>query len=152
MAPPENPFPVHELPQRIHFKSTLHNADYQEKSRKLPEDFNILRDCELYELVQYSCTTQEELRESAMAALNDPTGAKVRPKQMECHPFVRLFRKCKYGNEAFNVETTAFEGRHVWKPKRNLLDEQAMSTSNQKGSEHENDTSWTSYLRSFWKG
>lgn len=150
MAPPENPFPVHELPDRIRVKHIL-NDIRPEKSRKLPKDFNILRDCELYELVQYSCTTQEEFQESTMAGLRASNGENITPKQMECFPFVRLFRRCRYGNEEFNVETTAFEGRYAWKPSTRMLEEKERLLESQRNIEGEDDRSWTKYLSSFWK-
>lgn len=75
MAPPENSFAVSELENRVH----LHTVDYKEKSRKLPRNFDLKRDCELFEMVQYSCSTPRELE--------------ARPGRMECYPFVRLFRK-----------------------------------------------------------
>ena len=44
-------------------------------------------------------------------------------KRMECRPFVRLFRRCedgrgdgKGGKGFFHVETTAWEGEHMWTP------------------------------------
>lgn len=82
MAPPEQPFPVSDLEQRIQY----HTVNFKEKSRKLGGDFDLKRDCELLELVQYSCTTQEQQYERALAS---PTGT----ARMECFPFVRLFRK-----------------------------------------------------------
>lgn len=81
MAPPERPFPVSDLEQRIH----THQVNLKDKNRKLGQNFN-LKDCELYELVQYSCTTNEAQRE---LALKHP-GEKI---PLECFPFVRLFRK-----------------------------------------------------------
>ncbi|KAJ9658753.1 hypothetical protein H2198_003499 [Neophaeococcomyces mojaviensis] len=157
MAPPENTFPVHELPDRIHLKSSLHNSDYSEKSRKLPKDFNILRDCELYELVQYSCTTQEELQEHAMAQLHARGGTRADPKRMECFPFVRLFRKCKYGNQEFNVETTALEGRYAWKMSKSGTGtaetektQREAEVEVQRGDGH--DGSWGGWMSNFWSG
>lgn len=117
MAPPEKTFPISELPDRVH----LHDVNYKEKSRKLPREFDITRDCELFELVQYSCTTQEEINERNMKGLaksKDTTRG-----HLECYPFVRLFRKCKYGNQDFTVETTAWEGRHKWVPSKRQLEE-----------------------------
>lgn len=81
MAPPEHTFPVSQLEQQIHYQS----VNQKVKSRKLG-DFDLQRDCELLELVQYSCTTPEQQYERA---LKSPTGM----AQMECFPFVRLFRK-----------------------------------------------------------
>ncbi len=82
MAPPENTFPISQLEQRVH--SVTKNL--KEKSRKLPKDFDLKRDCELFELVQYSCTTLDQLYEMKK---NDP----LVPVQTECFPFVRLFRR-----------------------------------------------------------
>lgn len=82
MAPPEHPFPVSALDQRVHY----HSVELKEKSRKLRGDFDLKRDCELLELVQYSCTTPEQQYQRALAS---PTGT----ARMECFPFVRLFRK-----------------------------------------------------------
>ncbi|KIX00693.1 uncharacterized protein Z518_09758 [Rhinocladiella mackenziei CBS 650.93] len=104
MAPPEHPFPVSDLERRVHY----HTVNLKEKSRKLG-DFDLKRDCELLELVQYSCTTLEQQYERA---LSNPQGA----PRMECFPFVRLFRKCEKNGKVFHVETTAWEGPHAWKP------------------------------------
>ncbi|KIW61540.1 hypothetical protein PV05_01651 [Exophiala xenobiotica] len=104
MAPPEHPFPVSALEQRVQY----HTVDFKEKSRKLG-DFDLKRDCQLLELVQYSCTTPEEQAERLLA---NP-GSEPR---MECHPFVRLFRRCEKKGKVFHVETTAWEGEHAWKP------------------------------------
>lgn len=82
MAPPLQPFPVSELELRVH----SYSKDFKEKSRKLPRDFDMKRDCELFELVQYSCTTIDQMYEKKR---NDPTAL----AQMECFPFVRLFRR-----------------------------------------------------------
>lgn len=81
MAPPEQPFRVSELDHKVH----AHTINYKEKSRKLPQDFDLKRDCELMELVQYSCTTAQQQMERALAGYG--SGG------MECFPFVRLFRK-----------------------------------------------------------
>jgi hypothetical protein len=82
MAPPELVFPVSDLDHKIHG----HTVNYKEKSRKLPQDFDLKRDCELMELVQYSCTTPDQQIERALAS------GSGRPR-MECFPIVRLFRK-----------------------------------------------------------
>ncbi|KAH0845957.1 hypothetical protein AYO21_01371 [Fonsecaea monophora] len=108
MAPPEHPFPVSELDQ--HVRSLTVN--YKEKSRKLPQDFDLKRDCELMELVQYSCTTPKQQYERALAS---GTGT----ARIECYPIVRLFRKCVKGGKVFHVETTAWEGQLAWKPPAN---------------------------------
>lgn len=86
MAPPEHPFPVSALEQRVQY----HSVNFKDKSRKLG-DFDLKRDCELLELVQYSCTTPEQ---QAKRAMESPDGR----ARMECFPFVRLFRK--YGLSA----------------------------------------------------
>lgn len=82
MAPPEDTFPLSELEQRVHFVT----KNFKDKSRKLPKDFDLKRDCELFELVQYSCTTDKQLLEQTLA---DPKGR----RGIECFPFVRLFRR-----------------------------------------------------------
>lgn len=82
MAPPEHTFPVSELEQRVHSVT----KNFKEKSRKLPKDFDLKRDCELFELVQYSCTTDKQLRDQT---LENPTSQ----RGIECFPFVRLFRR-----------------------------------------------------------
>ena len=82
MAPPEHTFPLSELEQRVHFVT----KNFKDKSRKLPNDFDLKRDCELFELVQYSCTTDKQLLEQTLA---DPRGQ----RGLECFPFVRLFRR-----------------------------------------------------------
>lgn len=148
MAPPEKVFPVSELENRIH----LYDVDYKEKSRKLPKNFDLKKDCELYELVQYSCTTQEEVSERAMLGLSKPHSA-VRG-ELECYPFVRLFRKCKNGNQEFNVETTAWEGRHKWKPSKRLLEQAAKERQAQEQEQKNNDNEniFTKYGSFFWSG
>ena len=103
MAPPETPFPVSQLEDRVQYVT----KNLKEKSRKLPQDFDLKRDCELLQLVQYSSTTAEELYERLKS---DPTA------RTEYFPFVRLFRKCGQGDRMFHVETTAWEGEHAWKP------------------------------------
>ena len=112
MAPVEKTFPVSELEQRIH----IHDVDYKEKSRKLPRGFSLSKDCDLEELVQWSCTSLEEMRARKVAGLED--------KRTECYPFVRLFRHCKVGNHDFRVETTAWEGEHKWVRKRMVEEEE----------------------------
>lgn len=141
MAPPIESFPVHKLETSI--QSTT--KDLKEKSRKLPRDFSLVRDCPLYELVQWSCTTYGELEHrglqmakevgesrlgsghgidvvagsgSAGTVRNDATGSLQgnAGAGSECYPFVRLFRRCVDGRgEMFQVETTAWEGRKRWK-------------------------------------
>ena len=82
MAPPENTFPISELEQRVRSVTT----NFKEKSRKLPRDFDLKRDCELFELVQYSCSTIDQMYEKFK---KNPQGQ----NRMECFPFVRLFRR-----------------------------------------------------------
>lgn len=144
MAPPEKTFPVSELKDRVH----LHTVNYIEKSRKLPRDFDLKRDCELFEMVQYSCTTQAEMEERAF--LNPGV-----PIRRDCYPFVRLFRKCKYGNQEFNVETTNWEGRHKWKPGKRLLEERAKEMERLQLAEKEKEKTtagFAQYGDFFWSG
>ena len=141
MAPPEKTFPVSELENRIH----LHDVDYREKSRKLPRNFDLKRDCEQYELVQYSCTSQAETEERALIGTRRSGG-------LECYPFVRLFRKCKHGNQEFNVETTAWEGRHKWKPSKRLLDEQAAAAKQAEQLQGTEKSQFANYGSYFWSG
>ena len=82
MAPPENTFPISELEQRV--LSVTKN--WKEKSRKLPRDFDLKRDCALLELVQYSGTTMDQIYEKKK---KDPTVH----VPVEYFPFVRLFRR-----------------------------------------------------------
>lgn len=147
MAPPEKTFPISDLENRIH----LYDVDYKEKSRKLPKDFNLKRDCELFELVQYSCTTQEEILERSLIGAKATRGGQG---GLECYPFVRLFRKCKHGNQEFNVETTAWEGRHQWKPSKRLLEEQAATETVKQKIEAgaASESSFARYGSYFWSG
>lgn len=147
MAPPEKTFPISELEDRIH----LYDVDYKEKSRKLPKGFDLKRDCELYELVQYSCTTQEEIEQRSLLGLKPARGGKG---GWECYPFVRLFRRCKYGNQEFNVETTAWEGRHKWKPSNRLLEEQALAQTAKPefAANGKNEGAFAKYGSYFWSG
>lgn len=82
MAPTEDTFPVSDL------ESQVHNVkkNFKNKSRKLPRDFDLAKDCELFEVVQYSSTTEKEIRD---AVLRNPNA--VTPR--EFFPFVRLFRR-----------------------------------------------------------
>lgn len=139
MAPPEKTFPISELENRIH----LYDVNYKEKSRKLPKGFDLKKDCALHELVQYSCTTQEEIEERNL------TGQTLRSGS-ECFPFVRLFRKCKIGNQEFNVETTAWEGRHKWKPSKRLLEEQAAGKTGEQKSAETSESIFAKYGNYFW--
>ena len=95
MAPPPQPFPLSELPDR----SREYTAKFRKKLRKPQID---LETCDLYELVQYSCTTKETLASTGIG------------KKLECYPFVRLFRRCGQGEKMFHVETTAWEGEHAY--------------------------------------
>jgi Mitochondrial export protein Som1 len=79
MAPPERPFHVSELPQRVHARLDQMG---QLKSRRLPQDFELKKDCELMELVQYSCTPWQESISMSLEG-----------KRQECRPVVRLFRR-----------------------------------------------------------
>lgn len=72
---------------------------FKKKTRKPQIDFET---CDLYELVQYSCTTKETLAAAGIG------------KKLECYPFVRLFRRCGQGEKIFHVETTAWEGEHAY--------------------------------------
>lgn len=147
MAPPEKTFPISELEKGIH----LYDVNYKEKARKLPPGFDLKRDCELYELVQYSCTTQEEMKQREMYGMKPARGGKG---GWECYPFVRLFRRCKHGNQEFNVETTAWEGRHKWKPSPRLLEEQALAQTT-KPAFAENgsgESTFAQYGSYFWTG
>lgn len=95
MAPPSQPFLLHKLPDR----SREYSFNYKKKIRKPQTD---LETCDLYELVQYSCTTKETLASTGIG------------KKLECYPFVRLFRRCGEGENMFHVETTAWEGEHAY--------------------------------------
>jgi len=101
MAPPLQPFPVSQLEERAQY----HTVECKEKRRKIGK-FD-LETCELFELVQYSCTTIKE--QSDRAAAGHPN-----PGKMDCYPFVRLFRRCGTGEKMFHVETTAWEGQHAY--------------------------------------
>jgi hypothetical protein len=112
MAPPENTFPLGELEQRVHFVT----KNFKEKSRKLPKDFDLKRDCELFELVQYSCTTEKQMQEQALA---DPK----MQRGMECFPFTRLFRRYAvsvpygYGHELTGVGVARAQICFTWRPR-----------------------------------
>ena len=95
MAPPVQPFPVSELPNR----SREYMVNYKRKIRKPPVDFET---CDLYEIVQYSCITK------------DTSGSGGVEKRQECFPFVRLFRRCGQGEKMYHIETTAWEGEHAY--------------------------------------
>lgn len=95
MAPPTSVYPVSELPERAQY----HTVNFKEKRRKV-RDFD-LETCELFELVQYSCTSMKQQLETGN-------------RRMECRPFVRLFRRCGRGEKMFHVETTAWEGEHAY--------------------------------------
>ncbi|KIW27829.1 uncharacterized protein PV07_07530 [Cladophialophora immunda] len=141
MAPPEQPFPASELDQHVR----SHTVNYKEKSRKLPQDFDLKRDCELMELVQYSCTTVKQQYERALA---NGTGT----ARMECFPIVRLFRKCVKGGKVFHVETTAWEGQHAWKPPANTQPTAHMNVNDQEKAARDDSPGnmFTAYWNSFW--
>ena len=102
MAPPTETFPAIELPYRVQVTT-------QGKRRK--GDAIDLKECELLEMVQYSCRVEDEQN----------------GKPVRCYPIVRLFRKyapmpsvyrrndgkinsmdrCRHN---IMVETTAWEG------------------------------------------
>jgi hypothetical protein len=150
MAPPEHPFPVSELEHKVHG----HTVNYKEKSRKLPKGFDLKKDCQLMELVQYSCSTEIQQMERALA---DGSGI----PRIECFPIVRLFRKyvlstyapkmddilicsrCVKGGKVFHVETTAWEGDLAWKPPAKQHD--GKSAGIQAG-----EASSTGYWSSLW--
>ncbi|EXJ94794.1 hypothetical protein A1O1_03192 [Capronia coronata CBS 617.96] len=145
MAPPEHSFPVGALDQRVHYRT----VEFKEKSRKLRGDFDLKRDCELLELVQYSCTTPEQQYQRAMAS---PTGT----ARMECFPFVRLFRKCQEkSGKVFHVETTAWEGEHAWTPPAKSQPTAELTTKDTATSTSEEDSigdtnSFANYGNYFW--
>src|SRR5271167_4401793 len=103
MAPPTTLFPVSELESKVQVTS----VNFKEKRRKI-QDFDLER-CELFELVQYSCTTLQQTMQQALTSERGNT-------RMECMPFIRLFRRCGKGNKMFHVETTAWEGEHAYVP------------------------------------
>ena len=80
MAPRLQPFPVSELEERAQY----HTVDLKEKRRKV-RNFD-LETCELFEMVQYTCTTLKEQANRAAAGERNPG-------RMECYPLVRLFRR-----------------------------------------------------------
>jgi hypothetical protein len=112
MASNDRTFPISELEDQV--LSVTKN--FKTKSRKLPKDFDLQRDCELFELTQYRCATHKELHQQTL----DNPGT---PPTNDCYPFSRLFRRCGQGASAFNVETTSWEGQLAWQPKR-LLEEE----------------------------
>lgn len=130
MPPTEHVFPVTSLPQQVHFTT----KNFKDKSRKLPKDFDLKKDCELFEMVQYSCTTDKEMRE---ALLRNPKAA----APMECFPFVRLFRRCGQGADMFHVETTSWEGEYKWEPKR-ILEEEKVPVVEEKEQQQSTKRSW----------
>ena len=80
MAPPLKAYPVSEIEERAQY----HTIDMKERRRKV-RNFD-LETCELFELVQYTCTT---LREHAnRAAVGSPNVGKT-----DCYPLIRLFRR-----------------------------------------------------------
>lgn len=100
MAPLEQRFGVSELPQRVHARL---DESGKLKSRKLPGHFDLVKDCQLMELVQYSCTPWQEMMT-----------LQLQGKRQRCWPVVRLFRRCGRGKNMFHVETTAWEGEGAW--------------------------------------
>jgi hypothetical protein len=138
MAPTEHTFPVSSLTSQVH--STTKN--FKTKSRKLPIDFDLKKDCELFEVVQYSCTSEKEMRD---AVLRNPN---VKPLPMECFPFVRLFRRCgQRDGSVFHVETTSWEGQYKWEaPAKRILEEDGSRTPVEDG-KGKGRTGW-----SWWTG
>ena len=102
MSPPVETFPASELAQRIQL--TL-------RGRRRKGHQTVLGDCELLEMVQYSCHIEQD-PETPRTAI------------VKCEPIIRLFRKCVgiqdallYSiltldrcNDTFLAETTALEG------------------------------------------
>ena len=80
MAPPLDVFPLSELEDRIQYQ-TVKLKPKRRKQRQWQ-----LENCELYELVQYTCTTAKEQVKKVVKGHPDP-------KRMDCYPFVRLFRR-----------------------------------------------------------
>lgn len=81
MAPPIETFPASQLPSRVQFAAN---------GKRRKGDEIKLEDCELMEMVQYSCKLEGEKKDV-----------------VRCRPIVKLFRKCA-GDLV--VETTALEG------------------------------------------
>jgi len=84
MTPPIESFPASELPDRV-------QVTMKGRRRKRPVD---MRNCELLEMLQYSCWIDGDERKP---------GAKV-----ICDPVVRLFRRCA---DNLTIETTTWEGK-----------------------------------------
>ncbi len=80
MAPPLKPYPVSEIEERAQY----HTVDMKEKRRKV-RNFD-LETCELFELVQYTCTTLREQADRAVAG--HPNVGRT-----DCYPLIRLFRR-----------------------------------------------------------
>ena len=138
MAPHDHSFPLHELPQ--HIPATTNN--FKDKSRKLPTNFDLVRDCDLYEITQYTCTTVAQQVEHRK---KDPTAG---PLKRHCYPFQRLFRKCKEGGvngKEFNIETTAWEGQYKYVPgeKKDVVAKEAEVADKQ---------GFANYGSYFWSG
>ncbi|KAK3348422.1 hypothetical protein B0H65DRAFT_175277 [Neurospora tetraspora] len=90
MTPPCQSFKAKALPQHVQVGPD-HRVRKTENGRRI----DLLRDCELFGLLQYDCQVRDpELRES----------------QIECWPVQRLFRRCQDKNGPFTVETTTWEG------------------------------------------
>ncbi|KAK3400652.1 hypothetical protein B0T20DRAFT_505037 [Sordaria brevicollis] len=90
MTPPCQSFKAKALPTHIQV-----GPDHRVRKTADGRRIDLLRDCELFGLLQYDCQVRDpELRES----------------QIECWPVQRLFRRCQDKNGPFTVETTAWEG------------------------------------------
>ena len=141
MAPPLNPFPLTSLPTEVYHTS----SNLRPKARKLPNEFNITKDCELYELIQYSCTPIEETYEKA------GQGAEGTSQQsMECWPFRRLFRRCvDLRGNMFHVETTAWEGDLKWK---DLDKKMSKKSAERMGGQQKMENEFARYGSYFWSG
>lgn len=90
MPPPCQAFATKDLPAEV-------QVGPNGKLRKTTDGrrIDLLRDCELLELMQYEC------------AVVNP---EVRNSPVQCWPVQRLFRRCQDKNGKFTVETTAWEG------------------------------------------
>jgi hypothetical protein len=109
MAPTEHTVPVSSLEQNSQYVK----KNFKDKRRRLPHDFSLKRDCELFEIVQYSSISAAEMKQTVKQG--GPKAGTV-----EYYPFVRLFRRCGSGADVFHIETTAWEGEYAWKPKKLL--------------------------------
>ena len=133
MPPPEHTFPVSHLPDYLNFQldKTGHlrsrpraRPQLQSQQTQVPHgdtskrgsdsrSINLQRDCQLMELVQYSCTQWQEMislsienakkREGDVSGSRNGAGEGSRadgsketargPVQAQCWPVVRLFRR-----------------------------------------------------------